>query len=127
MPCSATHIRRYPSDVVQAETEFTQGGLCIFAGRPACCSAPHSTLTAALHRPLDNGGTAGWNGYGGSCLQWQRALGVGFGYAMNLLAPDLNNQAGRWVGDSYNHQALLRAVLECAQGSAVERAQQTAD
>jgi len=91
----------YPTSKYDPETEavtcFTQGGFCVFNGEP-----------------LDNGGTVGWMGYGGSCLQWHPATDVGFGYAMNLLATDLTNSAGQWEGWSYFHQELLNAVLSCA-------------
>jgi len=59
---------------LEGETTFTQGGLCVFSGRPS-----------------DNGGTVGWMGYGGSCFQWHPTVEISFGFAMNAMATDINN------------------------------------
>ena len=68
----------------------------------------------------DRGGFVGWQGYGGSALQFHPGLGIGFGFAMNLAAIDLNNASCSGSGSSgsglpggggYLHVELQREVL----------------
>ena len=68
--------------------------------------------------PDDRGGFMGWMGYGGSCLQFHPdpSLRIGFGFANNLAAIDLNNAA--LPPDGYLHCELQRAVLEAAKAIA---------
>jgi hypothetical protein len=58
-------------------------------------------------------GFVGWQGYGGSCLQFHpdSDLRIGFGFAMNLAALDLGNAAYR---NGYLHCELQQAVLDAA-------------
>jgi len=68
----------------------------------------------------DRQGFVGWQGYGGSCLQFHPRLQIGFGFAMNLAATDLNcaafgNSNGLPGGGGYLHRELQMAVLEAAQ------------
>eukprot|EP00948_MAST-09A_sp_MAST-9A-sp1_P002895 g2895.t1 len=58
----------------------------------------------------DRDGFVGWQGYGGSCLQFHPELEIGFGFAMNNIAIDLNNGA---FPDGYLHCELQREVLAC--------------
>ena len=60
----------------------------------------------------DRGGFVGWQGYGGSAMQFHPAERLGFGFAMNLLAPDLNNAA--FSDGAYCHRELQMLVLEAA-------------
>lgn len=36
----------------------------------------------------------GWQGFGGSLINWHQELEIGFGYAMNLCDPDGSNLKG---------------------------------
>ena len=79
----------------------------------------------------DREGFVGWQGYGGSALQFHPELGIGFGFAMNLAAIDLNNAScsakegtgsGLPGGGGYLHVELQREVLSAAREVEVKRA-----
>eukprot|EP00937_MAST-01D_sp_MAST-1D-sp2_P007027 g7027.t1 len=64
----------------------------------------------------DRDGFVGWQGYGGSALQFHPREQIGFGFAMNLAAIDLNNAAldGLPGGGGYLHVELQREALRAA-------------
>lgn len=57
----------------------------------------------------DKRGSVGWMGLGGSEMQWNRALHVGFGFAGNLMTADARNPHGTEL-----HAAVLRCVDKAA-------------
>ena len=89
-------------------------------------SSPLSPLTAPLPSlsfpssqvPDDRGGFVGWQGYGGTCLQFHPdpRLAIGFGFASNVPAIDLSNAA--ITPDGYMYCELQRAVLDAAKATA---------
>jgi hypothetical protein len=76
-------------EVLRAKTKFTLGGWAVFD-------------TGVGYK---REGCVGWFGIGGSAIQWNSELNLGFGYACNLFGASLYN---------FNSYLVQKAVIGCA-------------
>ena len=86
----ALHAAPVEASMGIAATNFTQGGVALFAPPVQY----HSRLDQALNRGRE--GFYGWMGLGGSIFQWHPQANIGFGYvptSLNVL--DLYNERGK--------------------------------
>ena len=105
------HILRFLSDIdfyvpflsnSGGKTCFTQGGINDY------CKVPILTSNEVLLMPRERLGYFGWDGFGGSVMQWHPELKIGFGYVPSKL---------RWYyAYSEVGAALQKAVVDCIDG-----------
>lgn len=88
--CHGNVTEKFDNAIYQT-TKFNRGGWNVFDGKFAHGKNRH--------------GSVGWFGIGGSCLQWQHANRVGFGYTCNLLGIELGSK---------NSSILQNEILKCA-------------
>ena len=84
------------------KTCFTQGGINDY------CKVPILSSNEVLLMPRERLGYFGWDGFGGSVMQWHPELEIGFGYVPSKL---------RWY-HAYSEvgAALQKAVVDCIDG-----------
>ena len=84
------------------KTCFTQGGINDY------CKVPILSSNEVLLMPRERLGYFGWDGFGGSVMQWHPELEIGFGYVPSKL---------RWYyAYSEVGASLQKAVVDCING-----------
>ena len=108
--CQALHEAPIDRSLGLMDTQFTQGGVALFA--------PTKTNASAMEKSLNHGreGFYGWMGLGGSIFQWHPEYQIGFAFVpTSLHVLDLVNERGKAF-----QAEVLRIVEEARNGQSVK-------
>ncbi len=108
--CQALHEAPIDRSLGLMDTQFTQGGVALFA--------PTKTNASAMEKALNHGreGFYGWMGLGGSIFQWHPEYQIGFAFVpTSLHVLDLVNERGKAF-----QAEVLRIVEEARNGQSVK-------
>ena len=108
--CQALHEAPIDRSLGLMDTQFTQGGVALFA--------PTKTNASAMEKSLNHWreGFYGWMGLGGSIFQWHPEYQIGFAFVpTSLHVLDLVNERGKAF-----QAEVLRIVEEARNGQSVK-------